>query len=146
VKIYVQEPADATVDRELSMAGLKRALESALAARRSIRFEPVADEAAAEMAVAVEIREFLYAEHDPVDKLIGLGGTAWDAMHDERYARLSGTFTVSEAGTGRVLWSENLKATVTDARMTREESRTRILARAAEVFIREAYGRKKNQR
>lgn len=143
VAVSVLEPVNRSEDTAFSTAALKAALEEKLAARRTPRFTVTNDPAAAEITVSAEVTESMFTEHDPVDKLIGLGGAAWDAANVEHYARLVAVYTVKDVKSGRVLWTDKLMGTVTDKAMTREESRPRTAARAAEIFIREAFGKKR---
>lgn len=145
VAVAVTEPVNNSEDKELQASDLKKALEEKLAARREPKFSVVADPAAAEITVSADIKESIFLEHDPVDKLIGIGGTAWDAATVEHYARLVAVYTVTDVKSGRVLWTDKLMGTVTDKTMTKEESRPKIVARAAEIFIREAFGKKQQR-
>lgn len=143
VAVAVTDPVNRTGDDAVSPAALRTALEERLSARREPRFSVVADASTAEITVSAEIVEFVFTEHDPVDKIIGLAGAAYDAATVEHYARLTAVYTVRDAKSGRTLWTDKLKATVTDKTMSREESRPRVMARAAEIFVREAFGKKR---
>jgi hypothetical protein len=142
VAVAVLEPVNHSQDEAFSTADFKKALEEKLAARRTPRFA-VGDPSAAEITLETEVTESMFTEHDPVDKLSGIGGTAYDAATVEHYARLTAVFTVKDAKSGRVLWTDKLKGTVTDKTMSRDESRPKVAARAAEIFIREAFGKKR---
>lgn len=143
VAIAVLEPVNKTGDAALLSADVKKAFEEKLAARKTPKFEVTSDPAAAELSVSVEVVESLFLEHDPIDKMIGIGGTAWDAANVEHYSRLVAVYKVTDVKSDRVIWTDKLMATVTDKTMTKDEGRAKVTARAAEIFIREAFGKKR---
>ena len=143
VKIYVDELTDESGTGKMDLAGLKAALIKSFSGRKSVAIEPVSDRKDADLVVAANVTEYYWTEHDPTDFLVGLGGTIYDAMTQEHYARLQAVFTVSDARTNRVAWHEKLKTTVTDATMTEAESVGRVNEGISKVFIKECFGKKR---
>lgn len=142
VKVYVAPPADPSGKTGLDPVLFQKRIEEALKARKSIHFSTVSSEAEAQFKVETEIEGFSFSEKDPVDMLIGVGGTAMDAIKEDHFAAMDIKMTVREVS-GSERWSGKIHASVTDERMTEAESRQRILDRAAEMFVREAFGKPK---
>ena len=143
VAIHVAEPADKSKEPKADLPGLKTAVEKALAARKSVRFSVQPAEAGARLRVNAEVSETIWLKDDPIDMLIGVGGTAMDAAVVEHYARMQATFTVTDVKTGRVLWTDELKATLTSNDVTETNFKEKINERMAEVFVIAAFGKKR---
>ncbi len=141
VKISVKTPSDSAASK-LDVAGFKKAIEDALKARKSIRFAPVATEAEAQFVVEADIKGFTFSLTDPVDMLAGVGMAAMDAAKVDHFASTDVRFTVKEIS-GKVRWDDVVHASLTEATMTEEEARVKILDRAATMFMREAFGKNK---
>ena len=142
VKITVATTTDISEKKELDPAVLKDAIEKALTARKSIHFKVVPADAA-ELAIDTEVKGFHFSETDPVDMLVGVGGTAMDAATIDHFAASEATFTVRDVKAGTTLWKDTLRASVTHHTMTEAESRQKVSERLAEMLMRAAFGKKK---
>ena len=142
VLVYVAPPTDPSGKTSLNQELFQKKIGDALKARKSIHFSIVALESEARFKVETEIEGFTFSEKDPVDMLIGIGGTAMDAVKDDHFAAMDAKMSVREVS-GSERWSGKIHASITDEKMTEAESRERILDRAAEVFVREAFGKPK---
>ncbi len=143
VKVYLAEVQDSTPDHKLNVSDVKPTLSKALANRKSIRFEIVEGKEQADLLIETEIRSFYWTDHDPVDMLMGIGGTAADAAIREDYARVEADFTVTDLRKNRVLWKDRVMATITKKPMSEAESIPLVTEDLAKVFIRECFGKKR---
>ncbi len=146
VKVFVQDPSDVSAVKKVDLPALKKLIEEALVARKSIQFEVVPAREAAEVAVETEIAEYFWTDHDPVDMIMGAGGAAYDAVTVEHYARIQANMTVKDAKTGRALWKDKVMATVTDAKMPEAEGPKLAGQKLAQDFVADAFGKKKGRR
>ena len=143
VKVYVALPTDVSERKVLDADVLKRVIEKALQGRKSIHFKVVTEESQAELALDTEVKGFLFTENDPVDMLIGVGVAAMDAAVQDHYAAADALFTVRDTKAGKVLWKDEVRATVTHHTMTEIESYRRVSENLAEQLMRKAFGKKK---
>ena len=144
VKICVSPLSDETgKEKKADPADLKKKLEEALAARKSIRFQVVPKKEEAEIVVMARITEMVWMEKDPVDMFMGIGSAVMDAVIQEHYARMEALFTVQDAKTNQVLWEEKLKATVTHPTMSKAESVPMVDEDMVKVFLRECFGKRR---
>lgn len=141
VKIHVAVPTDSGASK-LDPEAFRKAVEDALRNRKSIRFAPVASEAEAQYVVETDIKGFTYSETDPVDMLAGVGMAAMDAAKQDKFAAVDALMTVRQVS-GAVEWKDTVHASLTQETMSEPEARERIPARAAEVFVRGAFGKTK---
>ncbi len=145
-RVFVEEIRDATGERKIDRDHLRSSLEKALGERKSILFEPVRDPASADILIEAEVTEYLWAEKDPVDMIMGVGVTLYDAVSEEHYCRMQATFTVKDAKTRELLWQDQLRATLTSRDLTEAGSVTAINEDMAKVFIKEAFAKKRQTR
>ena len=146
VKVYVEALKGSTGHSKVRTGEMKKSLETALSNRKSIKFAIVPSKEEADVMISSEVVEFLWTDHDPVDMIVGIGGTAMDAMVVECYARLQANFAVTDAKSGLVLWKDKVKATLTKAGMSEADSLGLINDDIAKVFIKEAFGKQKSRR
>jgi hypothetical protein len=142
VKVYVAAPVDPESKLGLDVEVYRESLRKALSGRKSIKFATVDSPAGADILVESEFKGFVFSETDPIDMLVGVGAAAMDAAKQDHYASTEVRMTVKD-GSGAQRWKDTVRASITDATMTEAESRVRILDRAAELFVREAFGKKK---
>ncbi len=145
VRVVVALPTDVTEQKVVNAAGFKKELESALAARKSIRFQMLPSPEGADLTIDVQITEYYWTDHDPVDMLMGVGATAMDAARTENYARLQAVFTVRAAKTQKTLWSDKLMATITGGDLTKENGPAMIAKELGQVFVRSCFGKKRTR-
>lgn len=142
VRVHVALPTDSTAAPRIDPAVLRKEFEEQLAGRKSIRFEPAASAAEADIVVDAEVTEYFWTDHDPVDMLMGVGGAAYDAATKENYARMQAAVSVTAAD-GRELWKKKLVATVTGNDMSEDQGPARVSADMAKTFMKEAFSKKR---
>ena len=143
VSVYVAPPTDVSELKAVDREAFKKALEDTLLARKSIKFQIAPKPSEADLTVDTKITEYYWTDHDPVDMLVGVGGTALDAARVEKYARLQAVLTVTDAKTSRLLWTDKLIATITGDGLTQEEGPARISKDMAEIFVRTCFGKRR---
>ena len=141
IKVFVKFPGDSGASK-LDAQRFKAAVEKALMARKSIRFNVVSTESEARLVIDSDIKGFLFSLTDPLDMLVGVVMAAMDAAKVDHFASAEIRFIVREAS-GKTRWEEVVHASLTDEKFTEIEAREKILDRAADVFIRSAFGKKK---
>ena len=135
VKTHVEVPVDDTGQKQVDVRDLKAEIETALKERKSVRFDVQAAPEGAQLVIGCRVTDRMFTLHDPVDMLVGIGGTAIDAATVEHYTAMEAEFEVREGPSGTVLWKEKLRATITHPSMTEEESRPLINRDLAKVFV-----------
>lgn len=140
-KVYVVDINNSSNNDEADMVGLKKQLGEMLSARKSVAFEMVKSEKDADIVIKTDVNEFLWTDEDPVDMITGIGPVLMDATIKENYARMKADFEVLDAKTGKMLWEDSEKATITDKTMTKEDSVDMLNERIVDVFIRECFGK-----
>jgi len=145
LKVYIPDVTNSCGDNKIDTKELKKNIEEALASRRSHTFEIVQDESSANIAVEIDITEYYWTLEDPVDQITGAAAVAYDAMKKEKYARMQAVFTLFDVKKNRQIWSEIIKATITDDTMTEEGSYALINERITKVFIRKLFKRAKSR-
>ncbi|MBI4432322.1 MAG: hypothetical protein HY592_02425 [Candidatus Omnitrophica bacterium] len=130
-----------SIEKKADALGLKKSLEEALAARKSIMFEIVNSREQAELFIESRIKGFLYQDNDPIDMIGGLGMAAMDAARNQHYVRLEADIIVTDLKSGQPLWEDSLAATLTADDITPENSPAKINDRLAKLFIRQAFGK-----
>lgn len=145
VKVFLQDPTDASAAKKVDLPALKKFVGEALTARKSLKFEIVPSREAADVAVETEVAEYFWTDHDPVDMIMGVGVAAYDAATVEHYARIQAGMAVRDAKTGRVLWKDKLMATVTDGKMPEADGPARASQKLAQDFAVHAFGKKKGR-
>lgn len=143
VKVYVAVE-DGSKGGEVGAALVKEKFEKALASRKSITFKPVSSVEEADLAVDVKVLGFTWTDHDPVDMLMGVGGTAMDAAVIEDYAAVEADTAVREVRSKSVLWKERLFATVTKKPMPRPDSLPIVTEELAKIFLRDCFSKKRS--
>ncbi len=143
VKARVALFEDATADKKTDAGDLKSNIEKALSERKSIKFEIVNDNAAADITIEGKITELVWSDQDPVDMIAGLGAVAMDAAMVEHYCSLTADVSVTDSKTGHALWKDTVRATVTTNDMTKENFGSFIYKDFAKVFIKEAFSASK---
>ncbi len=145
VKVFIAQPKEVAISGKIDTAVLKKALEKALSERKSIHFEITESAAEAALSIEADLQGYYFSEHDPVDMLVGVGMAAMDAAKQDHFVRLEADYRVLDAKGGQVLWKDRLIASITDEKMTEDEAKLMILDRAADVFVRSAFGKKKKR-
>ena len=135
IKAYVEPVVNSSGDDGVDVNAIRDEVEDALAARISQKFEIVNKKAQADILIDMNVVEYVWTEHDPVDMVAGVASAAYDALKDERYARMQVTARIVYVKTDRQLWQDRFKATRTSPAMTKEESYGFIYKKIAKIFI-----------
>lgn len=143
VKVFVDEIKDSTQNHKVNPADIRARLSEALTGRKSIRFQMVDSPGNADLVIHVDLKDFFWSNHDPVDMIAGLGATAMDVAVVEDYAKLDADFTVTDARTGKPLWQDRVIATITKKPMSEIESLPLVTEDLAKVFIKQCFGKKR---
>jgi len=142
VKVFVADIKDSTQSPVMDAQILKTEIQKALTERRSIRFQLVPAAADAQIVIDTNIIEFVWSDHDPVDMLVGIGGTAADVAMVEDYARLQAEVTITDQRTSKTVWKERVSATMTKKPMSQAESIPLVAEKYAKTFIKNCFSKK----
>lgn len=126
--------------KEINGEDVVRAFEKVLSGRKSVTFSIVDNLKDADFLISWDIKKFVYSKTDPIDVLIPIG-LVIDLAVNQNYARLEFHASVYDTSKNRVVWENDLKATLTESDMPLEKSIPLIIERAAKVFVRECFGR-----
>jgi hypothetical protein len=144
VPFYVESVTDSSKDKKADIVGLKAAIEKAFTERKSIHFKPVTDPKDAKIKITVDVKNYYWSDHDPVDMLVGVGATAMDAAMIEDYAFMEADAKIMDAK-GSPLWSQNLISTVTKKPMSPEQALPLINEDFAKNLLKNAFSKKQRQ-
>jgi hypothetical protein len=142
VKVHVSPIVDSSEASGADLLDLKATLESALANRRSIKFEIVNAPEAADIQIDLAVTEYLWTDKDPVDMITSAPLAVYDVLTEENYARLRADIKVTDVASGKALWTDHVKSTISDVNMTPEESLHRVNEELVGHFIRLCFGKK----
>jgi len=145
-KAYVSKVKNSSDDRKVNEKKVKESFEKALAARKSHAFEIVTKEAAADIIVEVDVIAYFWTEEDPVDIVFPAPAVAIDAASKENYARMGANIVVRDAKNGRKLWSEKIRSSLTNDKMTKKESYGLVSERLAKDFIKRLFRKPRGKR
>lgn len=143
VKVYIAEVKDSTKEHEVGPSVLRTAIEDALKNRKSITFHSVPTPEEADLLIEVNIQEFMWTDHDPVDMLMGAAATAYDIATVEDYARLQAEVAVTDLKSKKILWKERVMGTITKKPMSRVESIPLVTASFAKAFVKQCFSKKR---
>jgi hypothetical protein len=156
VNTYIADLTDPSGQAGDMLEGIREQLEHALLSRQSANFVMVDDKSKADIIITCDIIERIWLEVDPIDKVWGAGAVAMDVMKNDNYGRIRADITISKGPAGKrlfsrsgarvrrmtVLWDEIVQATITQTIMPEPESKILLQERLADIFIREAFGRR----
>jgi hypothetical protein len=142
VKIFISEIKNSTQEADVNTQTLKTEIEKALKERKSITFRFVSTAEEAEIVIDATVNEFMWTDHDPVDMLVGVAGTAADVAMVEDYARLQADVTVTDNKSKKTVWRERVLATITKKPMTKSESFPLVAENFAKSFIKSCFSKK----
>ncbi len=144
VKVFVAEVKDATAEHDMDLAQVKSRIEAGLKDRKSIRFQIVPSAEEADLVMETNIVTFNWSDHDPIDMLVGVGGTAMDAAVVEDYAAVQADVTVLDAKSKRALWRKRMFATITKKPMSKAESVPLVTDNFVKAFIKDCFSKRRN--
>src|SRR3989338_4243795 len=143
VKVYVAPIKDLSSGHDVEPALVESKLKEALKNRKSIHFVIVEQKEQAQLAIAIELKGFMWTDHDPVDMIMGLGAAALDAAKVEDYASLEADFTVSDVLKDKILWQERVRASVTKKPMPKPDSLPLVAEGLAKSFLKSCFSKKR---
>ena len=154
VRVYVADVTDSSGQAGNMRSSLKKAIEDALATRMTINFALVPDKDDADIVITCDVIERIWMEEDPIDQIHGIGPAAMDVVMKENYARMRAIFTVERGGKkiilkrlkrllrrSRIVWEQEIQATITKAVMPEEESILLLDDRIVAVFMRKCFSK-----
>ncbi|MBD3378853.1 MAG: hypothetical protein GF408_00100 [Candidatus Omnitrophica bacterium] len=154
VRTFVGDILDASGETSGYAVSLKKILEDNLAARMTINFELVSDRQNADIVINCKVLDRKWGEHDPLDIIHTISSALTDVSSSENYARMEALFTVERGarkeifrkahrivGRGKVLWQDEVLATITREDMSEEQSLPLLEERLVKVFMRRCFGR-----
>ena len=143
IKVFVDNPVNRSGQGFIAES-LKKALESAFANRRSVKFELVKTPGESDVQITAVIKKFMYMEKGPLKPTPGIGTTLLDAAATmtENYAEILVDVAVIQFGTGEILWKDTLNPYLKQ-KMEPEESIPLISDRVATNFVAKCFGKSK---
>ena len=143
IKVFVNNPVNES-GQGLIADSLRKALESALVNRKSVKFEIVKTPGESDVQVATVIKNFMYMEKGPLKPTPGIGTTLLDAAATitENYAEIAVDFIVTQSKTGLILWQDILSPYLKQ-KMEPEESIPLISGKVSSDFVWKCFGRPK---
>jgi len=142
VKVYVSGVTNESGQAQIVADDFKKALESSLKNRRSMKFEIVGDPAASDIKIAAVIKKYSYSVTDPINSVAGPSALLLDAATNENYAELGVDFTVTSTKDGAVVWKDNVFDYV-EHMMTPAESIPMVYDKVTRRFLWQAFGKGK---
>lgn len=142
VPFFVESVTDSSKDKKVDVASLKAGVEKALIERKSIKFKKADNPETAQLKIAIDVKEYYWSDHDPVDMIVGVGAVAMDAAMIESYAFMQADVSITD-DKGKALWSENIISTITKKDMSADDARGLIGDDFAKSFIKSAFSKKR---
>jgi len=142
VKVFVMDVKSSAQAYDIDPALVKTRIEAVLKERKSIKFQVVPAAQEADITVETQIVGFSWSDHDPVDRLMGIGAAAMDAAVVEDYASMEADVTVSDARSKKPLWQKRLFATITKKPMSKTESVPLVTENFVKVFIKDCFSKR----
>ncbi len=144
VKVFIADIQDGTSAHELDLSLVKARIEAGLKERKSIKFQVVTSPDTADITMETTIVSYAWSDHDPIDMLVGIGGTAMDAAVVEDYASLQADVTISDARSKKPLWQKRLFATITKKPMSKPESLPLVTDNFVKAFIKDCFSKRRS--
>lgn len=145
IKVFVKDPANESGKDQVVPDSLKKSLESALANRKSTKFEVVKSPEESDVQVTTVIKKYQYMERGPIKPTPGIATTMLDlaASALENYVEISVAVILTNTKTGETLWQDNLNPYV-KKKMSPEESVPVISDKVASHFVWKCFGKPTN--
>lgn len=142
VKIYISGVTNESGQSQINPEDFKKALESSLKNRRSVKFEIVSDPASSDFQIAAVIKKYSYSKTDPINSVAGPSALLLDAATTENYADLDVDFTVTSTKDKNIVWKDNVSDYV-EHTMTPDESIPMVYDKVGRRFLWKAFGKGK---
>ncbi|MDD5427951.1 MAG: hypothetical protein PHI58_01800 [Candidatus Omnitrophica bacterium] len=142
IKVYVGEPENRSGQNKIVKIDFKKALESALLNRKSVKFELAKTPQESDVQIYSVIKKFMYMERGPIKPTPGLGTTLLDmaASATMNYAEMAVEFAVIKTDTGELVWKELLNPHIKE-KMSAEDSIPLISNKIASNFVWKCFGK-----
>ncbi len=142
IKVFINDPVNESGQGQIIPDNLKKALESALINRKTVKFEMVKTPEDSDVRIATVIKKFQYMEKGPFKPTPSIGITLLDAAATmtENYAEMTVNFVVTKSQPGEILWKETLSPYV-KKRMSPEESISFVSDKVASHFVWKCFGK-----
>ena len=142
IKIFIHEPDNESGQSRVIRDVFKKALESALVNRKSVKFEIVKTPEESDVQIFSLIKSFQYMEKGPLKPTPGIGTTLLDAAATmtENYVEMAAEFVVKQTATGVILWKDVLTPYI-KKKMEPEESVPLISDKIAGHFVWKCFGK-----
>jgi len=142
IKIYISAVTNESGQSQIAPEDFKKALESSIKNRRSMKFEIVSDPLASDFQIAAIIKKYSYSKTDPVNSIAGPSALILDAVTTENYAEMDVDFTITSSRDKTVVWKDNISDYV-EHTMTPGESIPMVYDKVARRFLWKAFGKGK---
>ncbi|MEI8345039.1 MAG: hypothetical protein WCG06_03095 [Candidatus Omnitrophota bacterium] len=144
VKVSFGEFVNQTGSQEVTAETFKKALEEALAARKSLRFELVSNPGDGRIQISGTLKKYQYLEKGPLKITPSLGMTAIDAVRTAtgNYVEMEVELVVLEPHSGRILWKDVISTFLKEP-MTQKQSVPRIYQKVLKSFLKNCFGKPK---
>ncbi len=143
VPFIVETVTDSSKDKKVDTTALKAAVEKALFERKSIHFKQATDSKDAHLKVSIDVKNYYWSDHDPVDMLMGVGGAAMDAAVIEDYAFMQADVRIVD-NKDKMIWSESVTSTITKKDMPADKAIVLINDDFAKSFVKSAFSKKRS--
>ncbi len=142
IKAYVGQPNNESGKNTEVSADLKKALEEALANRKSVKIEVVKTPEESDVQINSIIKKFSYMDKGPFKPTPGVGTTLLDmaATATMNYVEERVEFAVIQTGTGKLLWKDMLHPYIKE-KMTEAQSIPLISKKVASHFVWKCVGK-----
>ena len=142
IKIYISGVTNESGQDQVTADGFKKALESSIRNRKSVKFEIVNDPASSDFQIAAVIKKYAYSNTDPINSVAGPSALLLDAVTTENYAEMGVDFIVTSTKNGKIVWEDNVFDYV-EHTMTPSESIPMVYDKVARRFLWKAFGKGK---
>lgn len=144
IKVSMGNFTNMSKENIVSAEDFKKCVEESLLNRKAVKFNVVGPAEKSDITVSGIIKNYRYMERGPIKVNPGFGTMMLEMMATatQNYADMEVEFTISDSGTGKILWQE----TVTDymkRTMTPAESVPMVYDKVARTFIRKSFGKPK---
>jgi hypothetical protein len=142
IRVYLDGFTNESGQDRIRADVFKKAVEKAMVNRKAVSFDVVSAPESSDVRVSCAITKYLYSKTDPVTSYGGPLALALDAATTENYVEMTADFTVTETGTGKILWKDSVKSFLKHT-MTPEESVPMIYEKLSRDFLWKSFGKKR---
>lgn len=141
VKVHVSSVTNESGQNQISADLFKKALEDSLNGRKAVDFDTVNDPAVSDIQVTAVIKKYQYLEKGPFKPSAGVATMLADAAATatSNYAEMEVLYTITDAKTGKVLWTDDVNEYIKKI-MTPAESIPLIYDKVTRAFISQCFG------